>query len=356
MKRRSRAVGSWLLALGLAAGPVAAEEPAAAPPAAETPPAADTPAASDPPPASDAPPALVPRVFAELLVLRPTLDDTAFVVISKASTAFPSGKRESDEFDYEPAFRIGAGYEIGDTGRSVELSYTRLEAEATETVAGNFLWATVGHPDLTTSFEHYAGSASADIDADYQRIDLHVTQPWQVSGVELGLEFGLEWADFRVGERYRYVNNGTATTGVVDLASRSWGIGPEIGLGLGFEICSACIIPGAFSLSAGSSLALLLTDTNMRASSVASGAPVASIGDDETSRVIPAIHARAGFSYAVPVAEHVAATAGVGYQIDTYLNGLTRAAFVDDVGQALVSTRDYDFDLQGIYLALGLVF
>ena len=361
MKRRSRAVGSWLCALGLAAGPAVAEEPAAAPPAeilpaAEALPAADPPPAANPPPASGAPRAAVPRVFAELLFLRPTIDDTAFVVISRSSTSFPSGQRESNEFDYEPAFRVGAGYEIADTGRSVELSYTRLEAEATETVAGNFLWATVGHPDFAASFRNYPGSASADLDADYQRIDLHVTQPWEVSGVDLGIEFGLEWADFRVGERYRYVNQDTDTTGVVNLASRSWGIGPEIGLGLGFEICSACIIPGAFSLSAGSSLALLLTDTNLRASSVASGAPVASIRDDETSRVIPAIHARAGFSYAVPVAQRVTATAGVGYQIDTYLDGLTRAAFVDDVGQALVSTRDYDFDLQGLYLAFGLVF
>jgi hypothetical protein len=344
MKRCSRALGSWLFALGLASAPVAAEEPAATPPAADT------------PPAQDEPRAVVPRLFAELLFLRPTLDDTAFVIVSRASSTFPNGKRESDEFDHEPAFRIGAGYEIGDTGRSVELSYARLEAEATETVGGNSLWATVGHPDFATSFENYQGTASADIDADYQRIDLHVTQPWEVSGVDLGIEFGLEWADFRVGEGYRFVNNDTATTGVVSMASRSWGIGPEIGLGLGFEICSSCGIPGAFSLSAGSSLALLLTDTNLRASSAASGAPLVSIRDDETSRVIPAIHARAGFSYAVPLAERVAATAGVGYEIDTYLNGLTRASFVDDVGQAIVSTRDYDFDLQGVYLALGVIF
>ena len=340
MKLCSRALGTWLFALGLAVGPVAAEEPATPAPAG----------------ASPAPSAGVPEIFAELLFLRPTLDDTAFVLSSRVSTTYPNGKRESDEFGYEPAFRIGAGYEFADTGRSVELSYTRLEAEATETVSGDFLWATVGHPDFATSFENYAGSASADIDADYQRIDLHVTQPWQVSGVDLGLDFGLEWADFRVGETYRFVNNGTATTGVVSMASRSWGIGPEIGLGLGFQICGACGIPGVFSLSAGSSIALLLTDTNLRASSVASGAPLASIRDDETSRVIPAIHARAGFAYSVPLAERVAATAGVGYQIDTYLNGLTRAAFVDDVGQSLASTREYDFDLQGVYLSLGVVF
>ena len=337
MKRSSRALGT-LIGLALASGPIAAQD------------------AVPEPNAAAAQPAAVPRLFAELLVVRPTLDDTAFVLKSPASSTFPNGKRESAEFDAEAAFRIGAGYTLADTGRDVELSYTRVAADATETVTGDFLWATVGHPDFTTSFENYTGSASARIDADYQRIDLHVTQPWQVSGVDLGLEFGLEWADFRVGERYRFENTGTATTGVVRAASRSWGIGPEIGVGLGFEICHACGIPGAFSLSAGSSLALLLADTNTRASSVASGAPLVSIRDEETSRVLPAIHARAGFSYALPIAERVAATAGVGYQIDTYLNGLTRVAFVDDVGQSLSSTHDHDFDLHGIYASVGVVF
>ena len=186
MKRRICALGTWLIALGLAAGPVAAQDVVPAP-------AADA-------PAETVARSAAPRVFAEVLFIRPTLDDTAFVLSSPVSTTFPNGHRESDEFEYEPAFRIGAGYTIAESGRSIELSYSRLESEATETLAGDFLWATVGHPDFVTSFENYTGSASADIDADYQQIDLHVTQPWQVSGMDLGLLFGLEWADFRVGE------------------------------------------------------------------------------------------------------------------------------------------------------------
>ena len=358
MKRRFRALGPWLCALGLSAGPVAAQDDPTATTADEVvEESADAPAAAEPPPAAAEPRPGTPRMIAQLLFIRPTLDDTAFVLSSPVSTTFPNGHRESNEFEHEPAFRIGAGYTVAESGRSVELSYSRLSANADETVRGDFLWATVGHPNFATSFEDYTGSASASIDADYQQIDLHVTQPWQVSGIELGLLFGLEWADFRVGERYRFVNDDTATTGVVSGASRSWGIGPEIGLSLGYEICRECGIPGgAFSLSAGSSLSLLLTDTHTRASSVASGAPLVSIHDEETSRVITAIHASAGFAYAMPVTERISASAGVGYQIDSYLDGLTRAAFVDDVGQSLSSTRDYDFDLQGIYLSVGAVF
>ena len=58
----------------------------------------------------------------------------------------------------------------------------------------------------------------------------------------------------------------------------------------------------------------------------------------------------------MPVMDRVAASLGVGYQIDSYLDGLTRAAFFDDIGGSLSSTNEYDFDLQGFYLALGVVF
>src|SRR5262249_4509052 len=92
------------------------------------------------------------KLFGELLFLKPTLDDTYFAIASPtAAGGFPqplSGTRVNDDFDYEPAFRIGADYKFPDTGRTAELSYTRLAAEATETVTGSHLWATRGTPDF----------------------------------------------------------------------------------------------------------------------------------------------------------------------------------------------------------------
>jgi hypothetical protein len=202
----------------------------------------------------------------------------------------------------------------------------------------------------------YAGSASAEIDAQYQRIDLHVSQPWQLSGVDLGLQFGLEWADFRVGEDYVYVDTGAGRVGKVTAASRSWGIGPELGIELDYEIWEPWEIPGALSAGAQTSIGLLLSETHTRANSVLIAAPVFAVRDDETSRVLTAIHARVGVGYQVPLADRIAATVGVGYQIDTYLRGLTRIEFVDDVGRGLVSTDYYDFDLQGVYATFGVVF
>ena len=72
--------------------------------------------------------------------------------------------------------------------------------------------------------------------------------------------------------------------------------------------------------------------------------------------MLTVIHARVGVGYEVPLADRIAATVGVGYQIDTHLRGLTRMEFVDDVGRGLASTDYYDFDLQGVYASIGVVF
>jgi hypothetical protein len=367
MKRSACALGLVMIGFWVAGDPIAAEEA----PADEVAPA-DQVAPAEVPPAEVAPADVAPastragqpRVFGELLFLKPTLDDTYFAVVSPAqgppapSPFGPSGQRVNDDFDYEPAFRIGAGYEFAESAREVELSYTRLDADASESVSGSFLWATRGTPDFNLAFGPntggYAGSASADIDAQYQRIDAHVTQVWHLSDLELGLSFGFEWADFRVGEDYVYVDTGSGLVGTVTAASRSWGIGPEVGLGLDYEICEPWEIPGAFSLRAGSSIGLLLSETHTRAGQ--RGVLPFTLQDDETSRVLTTIHARVGVGYEVPVADRIAATVGVGYQIDSHLRGLTRMEFVDDVGRGLVTTDYYDFDLQGVYATFGVVF
>src|SRR5215468_827934 len=189
----------------------APDEPAAPVPATPPAPAPTPPPAAPVAPSSGVAPGGI-SLFGELLFLKPTLDDTYFAIRSPAAGTFPnapSGQRVNDDFEYEPAFRIGAGYEFPETGRAVELSYTRFDENASESVAGNFLWATRGSPNFTFTFGGntggYAGTASAEIDAQYQKIDLHGTQPWHVSGLDVGLQLGFEWADFRIGEDYAYI-------------------------------------------------------------------------------------------------------------------------------------------------------
>ena len=302
------------------------------------------------------------RLIGELLFLKPTLDDTSFVIVSATAPppappfSGPVGQRVSDDFGYEPAFRIGAGYQFAESGRSVELGYTRLAADASESVTGAHLWATRGSPRFGASFLDYPGSAAAQIDVDYQRIDAHVSQPWQLSDLGLALQFGFEWAQFRVGEEYTYANSANGFTGRVSNASRSWGIGPDLGLALSYAICRACGIPGTFSLAGGAAIGVLFSETDTRAGNSLLGSQTLSVRDDQTSRLLPAIHARVGLGYEVPVTTRVRATLGVGYQLDSYLRGLARSSFVDDVARGQSTTDYYDFDLQGVFVSFGVVF
>jgi hypothetical protein len=379
MKRARCALGLIAFGLFVAGRPVGAEEPAAEDAGAGEPQLEEAPAPAPPVQQPEPSPAATTRVtaadaghgitlFGELLFLKPTFDDTYFAIASPsqgtASGPFqapPTGQRVNDDFDFEPAFRIGAAYQLPKSDRRVELAYTRLQAEATESVSGNFLWATRGAPDFAFTFGPntggYAGSASADIDTDYQRIDAHVALPWRVSDLDVGLDLGLEWADFRVGEEYVYVDNGLGAVGRVVAASRSWGVGPEAGLALGYEVRELLGLPGAFSLRAGSSVGLLLGETHTRA--VADRTLPRffySVRDDDTSRVLTVIHARVGMGYQLPLADRITAAFGVGYQIDTHLNGLSRIEFPDDVGRGLASTDYYNFDLQGVYASFGVSF
>jgi len=142
----------------------------------------------------------------------------------------------------------------------------------------------------------------------------------------------------------------------VSAASRTWGIGPEVGLGLGYELCEPWEIPGTFALRAGTSIGLLISETNTDTSGEIIGARVFGVSDEETSRVITAIHARVGLGYQLPVTEQITAALGVGYQIDTHLNGLSRIQVVDDIGRGLATTEHDDFDLQGVYASFGVSF
>src|SRR5262245_8787295 len=150
MKRSACALGVVLgVGVWVSAGAIGAEEPAVVEPAAE--------AAA---PEDEAPTASVRGIalLGELLFIKPTIDDIFFAIRSATASppsptiVGPSGRRVADEFGYEPASRIGAAYQFPESGRSLELAYTRLDANASESVSGSFLWATRGAPELTFTF------------------------------------------------------------------------------------------------------------------------------------------------------------------------------------------------------------
>src|SRR5262249_26784818 len=130
----------------------------------------------------------------DFLYLLPSVDDTYFVFDAPEAAIFPNGERVNNDFQFHPGFRVSAAYSAcGD--QWIQLDYARLEVKRSKTVHGDFLWATVGRPDLTSSFENYAGSASSRLNLLYQRADaLLVQQMLTCGGMDVSLKAGLEYA------------------------------------------------------------------------------------------------------------------------------------------------------------------
>lgn len=116
------------------------------------------------------------KIGADFLYLKPSVDDTYFVIGSPVTTAFPNGTRYHNDFEFTPAFRVFGGFSFCDCNKEIVLSYTRLSQTQQRTITGDFLWATIGRADLVSAFENYTGSASSDLDLLYQRIDALYSQ------------------------------------------------------------------------------------------------------------------------------------------------------------------------------------
>lgn len=296
-------------------------------------------------------------VTGEYLCLKPSIDDTYYVISSPVTTTFPNGTRENNDFKFHPGFRVGGTYTFCDCNckRDLGFYYSRLGFNQSETTSGEFLWATVGRADLTSAFENYAGSATSSYDYRYQRFDaLYGQEIYNCCGIDLALQFGLEAAELRLNEGHVYET--TQTLGTTSEHSKTWGIGPQLGMALGYDLFSGSeCIPGTFSFNVLSSTSILAGHSETSASNVLAGATILDVSDSKTWRVIPAFHLRFGVDYDFDFS-CVDASVGVGYQFSTYLRGLTRVGFPDDVADGLCYSNYYNYDLQGLYVTGSIKF
>lgn len=291
-------------------------------------------------------------VFADYLYFKPSVDDTYFVIDSQATSTFPEGKRVNNDFDFHSGYRVGGTYSFCDCNRELLFSYSHLGFKQDETVTGSFLWGTVGRADFATNFENYSGSAKSELDYLYQRYDLLYSQQiYNCCKLDVNVQFGLEAADLKLNEDYTFING--ATTGLVKQHSKAWGIGPQLGFGLGYDLYegSECdCLPGTLRLNVLSTGSLLAADSKAKAFSSLTGVTNLNVKDDNTWRVIPALHARVGLDYGFNFS-CFDFSLEVGYEFSSYIRGLTRIGFPDDVADGLSYSNYYNFDMQGLYVS-----
>jgi hypothetical protein len=298
------------------------------------------------------------RVSGDFLYLLPTVDDTYFALNSDTSTVFPNGKRVNNDFDFNSGFRVGAEWAFCDTRRELQAFYSHLNTRQHKTVSGSNLWATIGRPDVSSSFGNYSGSAISILNLMYQSIHANLSQQLVDScGVYFYVQPGVEYAYLRLDENYSYNITGGALS-VVDQKSRMWGVGPQLGLGLDYNFYQgtfSCSWNHAFSITSLFSGSILMGHGKTKNFQTLTGVQQLSIEDEHTWKTIPALHARAGLNYLVRGSRFGLAVE-VGYEFNTYVRALSRVLFPDDTADGLCYTNYYNFDIQGLYVSGALSF
>lgn len=298
-------------------------------------------------------------IDAEFIYLLPSIDDTYFVIDAPVAKNLPTGKRKNNDLGFHPGFRIEGVYAFCECDRELRASYTRLRARETETIFGNFLWATVGGPNFVSNFADYTGSASSDIDILYQRVDGFLTQKmWQCCGLEFYLYGGIEYAFIRVREdiEYRRTLGEGDTFGDVNQRSKAWGVGPQYGVEFDYNLCNLCwCYPGTLSIEGFVTGSLLVSQTRIDASNETSVAFGIDVQDHTTWRIIPAWHARVGLNYGTCFS-CFGASIEVGYEFNTYIRAVNWQAFTDSTGRGQCFTAYKNFDSHGLYVNAGVTF
>lgn len=296
------------------------------------------------------------KVIGEYLYWQPSVDDTYFVIDSPESTTFPNGTRKNNDFNFHSGYRVGGAFLFCDCERELQITYTNLNFKQNKEVAGDFLWATVGRPDVVSAFESFAGTADSGLKFTYQNIDaFYAQQLFDCCGLDFGVQIGLEAVELKLHETYTYTS--ATTTAIIHQHCKTNGIGPKLGFAIGYELYQSdnCTCPGTLSLNVISSGSILAADTKTSSDDSLDGVLDLDVSDKKAWRVIPALHARVGLNYDTTFS-CVDASLEIGYEFTSFLRGLSRHSFADDVGDGFCSSNYYNFDMQGLYVSASVTF
>lgn len=302
-------------------------------------------------------------VTAEYLYLKPSLDDTYFVIDAINDNDILVGKEINNKFGYTSGFRVGVDYAFCECEGGVGLFYTNLNATHKKAVVGDYLSPTIGLETWISSQSPYAGAAYSKVSADYQRVDGLYTHPIYNCGCfSARAVVGLEYADIDNHQTifYEPTDQVESYAGVVKIKSTTKAIGPEIGFDFDYSFgqLSDCI-PGELNLNVFSTASLLVgnskTKTNLTYSLDEILYPY-DISSDKVTRLIPAFHVRVALDYSFCLCE-TQATLGIGYEFNSYVKSQLNNDIASYYGYTGISNAKYsDYGLQGLFATFALSF
>lgn len=284
-------------------------------------------------------------VYGEWIYFQPKFDNSYFVLDGAASALGGGGTRIKNEPNYHSGFRVGADFVFCST--AVDLRYTQLTESYSKNVTGN-LFALVGDGtfvDLTltnafadSSFKYYAGQALLS-----QRIF-----DWCALG-----------CDVHAGAHYAYLSNHntfsfapSATPRIVKEKASYWGVGPELGLDLDFNLgCDFAIVGRASTaLLLGRSKSTLHINQDI----------FVNFENESDWRFVPIQNYRLGVNYCLnPSCWYVKFTIEAGYELLTYFRAfdtIVNRGNIDNARDLESFDTFSDVGMNGPYVNLEISF
>lgn len=294
------------------------------------------------------------RPSVEFLYFVPTIDDTHFVTTSAAGTIAPIGSRRDNDLFFKPGFRVGIAADFCD-GLAANISYTWLQAHQGKHISGPSLSALQGSAGFATTFNNYNGSSASHLNTLYERVDALFSQDiWCRCGWNVNMQLGFEYAYLRLREHYAYQS--AISLGRVSQLTRTFGFGPEAGFAFAYDLGDLPWLGGMVILDGFSSASLLSGQTRDSNLETIDGVTTLSVDDRRAWRMIPALHARFGISYIRSIC-NCNTVFSVGYELNTYIRGISRILYPVNSPTARQSFTDYyNFDVQGLYISASCAF
>lgn len=298
----------------------------------------------------------------DLLYWTPSYDETYFVINGGGSdglgNAIPNGKRINNPIGYNLGFRVEGAYGIPNTCVDVRLRWTHLYATST-TIVSNFdpdpqLWPIEGIPVLVF-LEPYTGTARSHIGLMYQRGECLVDENlWSLPCWYFSLRQGIEWSYIRYHEKVDYIE----VLGMVQknqYHGHTKGIGPQLGIIALFDPCGSSLwFPKNLSLKFITTATLIAANSKAKVK-VSDFATTNKVTQSSFWRLVPEWNIGAGLNYTCCIGA-CSASVELGYELTTYIRGLSKLIF-DDVFSPGHSFNQYsDFYVHGLYLNFGFLF
>jgi hypothetical protein len=306
--------------------------------------AVDLPSQPQPPVADAAPVGCVSEsdglfLSAEYLLLKPQRRDLDFAILNATQNGSTNGSIESLTLPTVSAFRVGAGYRLGD-GWDLGGSYSYLFSRGQSAIAAGptgTLYATLTSPQAVEQ----ASTAVGDIRLNYNVADFEIGRDFALSDrFRLRLFGGAQAAFINQHLSATYNGRDANNAGIysrVDFDGGGLRVGAEgvLQLGRGF---------GLYARAAGS---LLEGRFEVNQSETNGTATLVNVSD-KFEKVVPVSEYALGVSW-----ERNNIRFRLGYEMVNWTNLVDRPDFVSDVNRGKITQQISDLSLSGLSVQIG---